>query len=80
MCVDDRTHGAGELSRKLGEKGDLVACHTSEIGIAVERGREIPQDVVEELEGAIDEIEELLEAVDDAEAVGPTAEERSVAD
>jgi hypothetical protein len=64
MCRNGRKFDSKELSRRLGDRGDLVACLTSEIGTAVERGQDVAKTDVEELEDAVEEIDELLEAVD----------------
>lgn len=66
MCRNGRKFDSKELSRRLGDRGDLVACLTSQIGAAVERGRDVPEAEVEELEDAVDEIASLLDDVEDA--------------
>jgi len=65
MCRKGRITGVSELSRELGDRGDLVACLTSDIGGAVEHGQDVSQGDVEELEDALGEIEDLLDVVEE---------------
>lgn len=66
MCRNGRKFDSKELSKRLGDRGDLVACLTSQIGTAVDRGRDVPKTEVEELEAAVEEIDALLDDVEDA--------------
>lgn len=68
------------LSRRLGDRGDLVACLTSELGMAVERGRGISPDRIEELEETIDEIQDLVESIEDVGVVCARESDRAEAD
>jgi hypothetical protein len=63
------------MSRRLGDRGDLVACLTSQIGTAVEHGREVSRADVDELESAVKEIESLLEDVEAAGRVDAGADD-----
>lgn len=64
MCRKGTNFDSKELSRRLGDRGDLVACLTAEIGAAVERGRDVSPSDVDDLEAALEEIEALLEDVE----------------
>jgi hypothetical protein len=64
MYRNGRNFDSKELSRRLGDRGDLVACLTSEIGTRIEQGRDVSQDDVDELEDAIDEISHALAAIE----------------
>lgn len=66
MCRNGRKLDSLELSRRLGDRGDLVACLTSQIGTTVERGGDVSPADVDELEEAIEEIEALVKDVDQA--------------
>ena len=75
MCRKGSKFDSKELSRRLGDRGDLVACLTSQIGTDVEQGRDVSPTDVEELEGAIEEIEALLEYVDRAHMIAAVGDE-----
>jgi hypothetical protein len=65
-----------ELSRRLGDRGDLVACLTSEIGREVEQASAVSQDNIDELINAMDEIRGLLEEIEDGSVAGEDCPER----
>lgn len=65
MCRNSSKFDSKELSRRLGDRGDLVACLTSEIGTTVERGGDVARDDVEKLEDVVEEIDDLLDVVED---------------
>jgi len=54
----------------MGERGDLVACKSAEIGTAVKNGN-INEADVEELQEAIEELDELLECAVDVGGGSP---------
>lgn len=64
----------GELALELGERGDLVACLTSDIARQMDAGRPIDECDRQQLEDALEEIGALLDlAVDVDQAVQETA-------
>lgn len=75
MCRKGTNFDSKELSRELGDRGDLVACLTSQIGTAVERDETVPKKDVRELETAVDDIENLLEVVEDEGWISPKADD-----
>jgi len=73
MCGNGGKFDSKELSQRLADRGDLVACLTSQIGTSLERDRDVDRRDVKELEGAVEEIEELLEEVEAAGRIGAGA-------
>lgn len=50
-----------DLSRRLGERGDLVACKTADVGDAVSNDNEVGDDDLRQLLDAVEEIEKLID-------------------
>ena len=80
MCRQGRNSDSNELSRYLGERGDYVACLTSQIGLTIERGQDVSPQEIQELERTLDEIEGLVEDVKTAGRVAADGDGRASAD
>lgn len=77
MCGEESTEERKALSRRLGDRGDLVACLTSQIGDAVRRGDDIHPQSVEELRSAIGDIDEMLDDVEQSGRVATAGDEEA---
>lgn len=77
MCWDGPELDSKELSRRLGDRGDLIACLTSSIGREVEMGEPVSQADVEELKDVMEEIGTLLDDVENRPDPGGAADRAS---
>jgi len=77
MCRNGRKYDSKELSRRLGDRGDLIACLTSTIGREVEMGEPVSQADVEELKDVIEEVGTLLDVVENRPDPGGAADRAS---
>lgn len=54
----------GDISQRLGERGDLIACLSSDVAAAVDGQEGVSPGQLKELRAAMAELDDLLDEVD----------------